>query len=72
MSKNRNRAKLKKAECNREYSAILKNIDLYCRVCVKRAGSYSASCHPGAYNKKGSIFREFRSWKNSRTTQWKH
>ena len=67
MSKN----KLKNVTNNRDYSIIMKNQNLYCRICVRRSGSYEGSCHPGAFNKKGHKYREYRTWKHTRYTQWK-
>ena len=71
MSKNRNRAKLNKAEDSREYNMIMKNQDLYCYICVRRVGHYNASCAPGAFSNRGWIFRMNRTWKHTRETQWK-
>lgn len=68
MSKNRNRAKLNKASENREYNMIMKNMDIDCYICVRRAGHYGASCHP---TKKGFYRRLYRTWKHNRKTRWK-
>lgn len=72
MSKNRNRAKLKKAVNNREYTKIMKTETVYCRICAKRGGNYNSSCHPSNNTSKGAIGRMNRSWKNNRKTQWKY
>ncbi len=69
MSINRNRAKLNKALDSKEYTMIMKNVDLYCYVCARRAGNYEASCHPT--NWEGFIRRCNRTWKHNRNTQWK-
>jgi hypothetical protein len=66
-----NRAKLKRAQDNIEYNMIMKNIDLYCYICVRRAGSYEASCHPSSYNPKGWKGRMYQTWKHNRKNQWK-
>lgn len=71
MSKNINRAKLNKAKDGREYTMIMKNQDLYCYICVRRVGSYSASCAPKAFNLRGWKFRVNRTWKHTRNTHWK-
>lgn len=71
MSKNRNRAKLNKAKNNGQYNMIMKNKDLYCYICARRAGSYKASCSPGAFNERGWKFRLNRTWKKHRRAQWK-
>ena len=71
MSINRNRAKLNKAKDGKEYTMIMKNQDLYCYICVRRAGRYDASCAPGAFNRRGWRYRMNRTWKNTRNTQWK-
>lgn len=71
MSKNRNRAKLKKAHNSRDYNIILKNENLYCYICVRRVGSYQATCHPSIYNKKSYKYRENRTWKHNRKHQYK-
>ena len=71
MSKKRNRAKLNKATFNKEYNKIMKSENLYCYICAKRGGSYTASCHPNNFNKKGFKYRQNRSWKHNRLTQWK-
>ena len=70
MSKNRNRSKLLWAKTSSDYNKIQKNIGLYCRICVRRAGSYKASCHPTNY--RGWKRRMNRNWKNNRNTKWKN
>lgn len=62
MSKNFNRTKTKFCTTNKDYNMIMKNYDLYCYICVRRAGRYSASCHPSAYN-LGYFDRIRKSWK---------
>lgn len=68
MSKNRNRAKFNKAKTNSEYNRIMKGDEVYCRICVRRAGRYDATCYPIWGNRDK---RENRNWKNQRKTQWK-
>ncbi len=82
MSKNRNRAKLEKAEDNRSYNLIYKQYEnVYCLICSKRAGSFYAGCSPSNMNARGihgsgkriyrHKFREFKTWKYNRKTRWK-
>lgn len=71
MSKKRNRAKLNKAKNSKEYTMIMKNQDLYCYICVRRAGSYNASCAPGASTNRGWKYRMNRTWKHTRNSQWR-
>lgn len=71
MSKKRNRAKLNKALDNKEYNVIMKNLNLYCYICVRRAGAYEASCHPRAHSNRGWKYRMNRTWKHTRNYQWK-
>lgn len=82
MSKNRNRAKLEKAESNRTYNIIFKHYENnYCYICQRRGGSFYASCSPGEMNARGVHgsgkriysfkFREFKTWKYNRLTHWK-
>lgn len=82
MSKNRNRARLKPASNNREYTLINKHFEHdYCYICQRRAGSFYASCSPGEMNARGvhgsgkRIYRhkarEFKTWKYNRKTKWK-
>jgi hypothetical protein len=55
-----------------EYTRLMKNDNLYCYICVRRAGGYNFTCHPSAFNPRGPKWREKRSWKNQRKTQWKN
>ena len=84
MSVNKSRAKLKKANNNKEYNKLQKNETIYCQICAKRAGSYGATCGPvrwthywraGYKNPRKAIAtwqaREFRTWKYNRKNQWK-
>jgi hypothetical protein len=71
MSKNRNRAKLRRAVNSREYTKMMKIESVYCRICGKRGGGYDFSCYPSNLNPKGWRWRINRSWKNNRKTQWK-
>lgn len=82
MSKNRNRAKLKKAESNRTYNIIFKHYENnYCYICQKRAGSFYANCSPANMHAKGRHgsgkrifrhkYREYKTWKHNRKTRWK-
>ena len=84
MSKNKNRKRTEKAQDNKEYNIIEKNIGLYCYICVKRGGSYDSSCAPKSYNtkykrgfknphKRIEVWkaRMYRTWKYNRLTQWK-
>lgn len=71
MSVNFNRTKTKDCITNKEYDMIRKNWELYCYICVRRAGSYTASCHPSAWNKRGYRYRMHRTWKYNRKTQYK-
>lgn len=82
MSINRNRAKLKKAETNREYRLVLMHVEYnYCYICQKRAGSFFANCSPANMHAKGRHgsgrrifrhkYREFKTWKYNRNKQWK-
>lgn len=62
MSKNRNRARLKKAKTNREYKNILINI------------LYPPYYDEGWYYRKGIFsrkYREYRSWKYNRKTKYR-
>tara|TARA_R110000851_G_scaffold131429_8_gene265515 strand:- start:41608 stop:41826 length:219 start_codon:yes stop_codon:yes gene_type:complete len=72
MSINTNRAKYNKALTSMEYTRLMKNDNLYCYICVRRAGGYNFTCHPSAFNPRGPKWREKRSWKNQRKTQWKN
>lgn len=73
MSKNRNRAKLKKAHDNREYSIIQRSENIYCFICARRAGNmYGLNCHPSYWIKKGWKGRRYMTWKHNRKTQWKN
>lgn len=72
MSIHRNRAKFNKALTSMEYTRLMKMENVYCIICVRRAGNYNASCHPSAFNPKGWEWRRKRSWKNKRKTQWKN
>ncbi len=72
MSKNRNRSRLNKAKDNKQYNIIMKNEGVYCIICVRRAGSYTASCAPGAFSNRGWKYRMNRTWKHTRDSQWKH
>lgn len=58
----------------------MKTIYDYCFICQKRSGSWYYSCHPADYKlyRHGSgkpiqnyKFREFKSWKYNRKTQYK-
>jgi hypothetical protein len=71
MSIHYNRAKFNKALTSMEYTRKLKSDNLYCYICVRRAGSYTASCHPSTGN-EGWIRRMKRTWKRKRKTQWKN
>jgi hypothetical protein len=82
MSKNRNRAKLKKAQNNREYNITLKHyVYDYCYICARRCGSFYADCSPQNMRAKGIHgsgklvyaykFRAFKTWKHNRKTKWK-
>lgn len=71
MSIHRNRTKFNQALTSMEYTRLMKNEHLYCYICVRRGGKYSSSCHPSVYNNKGWEWRENRTWKNNRNTQWK-
>ena len=62
MSKNRNRAKLKKAYDSQDYNLILKNI------------LYPAYWDDGFFSIKGHSshkYRSYKTWKHSRKTQYK-
>ena len=72
MSNNYNRAKYNKALTSIEYTRLMKMDNVYCLICVKRAGSYNASCHPQVYNRKGWKGRRYRTWKYNRKYQWKN
>lgn len=73
MSKNRNRAKLKKAKCNKDYQIIYLN-ELYPLYWDDGIVLYPL-------NKKGYVnsnkripmykVREYRTWKHNRKKQWK-
>jgi hypothetical protein len=71
------RIRLAKAQNNREHNIILKGWLVDCYICCKRAGSFYATCMPIAKRgRKGRKipshhYREYRSWKNHRKTQWK-
>jgi len=82
MSVNRNRAKLNKAENNRDYNLIYKHyMNDYCFICSKRSGSFYVSCSPADMHHKGRHgnrrpiyrhkFREYKTWKHNRKTKWK-
>jgi hypothetical protein len=79
MSKNRNRAKLNKAKTGREYQG-LQMFNEYCPVCMKRSGSWYYDCHPGRiFGRHGdgrALYaihrRAYRTWKHTRSSQWKH
>ncbi len=83
MSKNRNRAKLEKAEDNRSYIISLKHYEYdYCYICQRRSGSFYGSCSPADMHARGihgsgkriyrHKFREFKTWKYNRKTRWKN
>jgi len=55
-----------------EYTRLMKMENVYCIICVKRAGNYNASCHPSVFNPRGWRWRRKRNWKNKRKTQWKN
>ena len=63
MSVNRNRAKLNKANSNREYGKLL-YLDLYG---TYWDGDYNWKCGDFS-NHKG---RSYKTWKHNRSTQWK-
>ena len=82
MSKNRNRAKLNKAEDSRDYMITLKReLYNYCYICAKRCGNFYADCSPANMHSKGyhgtgkaiyrHKFREFKTWKYNRMTHWR-
>ena len=82
MSENTNRAKLSKAENNREYNIILKHwVYNYCYICARRCGSFYYDCSPASMRNKGrhgngkpiytSKFRSFKTWKHNRKEKWK-
>jgi hypothetical protein len=57
---------------NQTYTKIMKNDGLYCYICVRRAGSYLASCHPSDSGNAGWRKRKYRNWKNQRRFQYKN
>lgn len=71
MSIHRNRAKFNKALTSMEYTRLMKMEHVYCPICVRRGGGYNYTCHPSAFNPKGPKWRENRTWKKKRKTQWK-
>ena len=66
MSKKRNRAKLKKAQSNKEYKYInnILGTDL-CFICLKRSGTTNGGCNYWNIKKKQ------RNWKKHRAKQYK-
>jgi hypothetical protein len=81
MSKNRNRAKLNKAITSKETLIIERVSESYCLICNRRSGTHHWDCSPSnisAKHRHGSgkaifnhKYREFRSWKHNRKTQYK-
>ena len=73
MSINRNRAKFNKAQNNKEYNILMKNNNLYCYICARRAGTHLATCAPINYrgNTSSWRFRMYRTWKYNRKKQYK-
>ena len=81
MSKNRNRAKLNKAQTSKEYHKIQMSEDHYCPICMKRSGSWYYDCSPTDMRSKHrhgngkAIYRwkarRFKTWKYNRKTQYK-
>lgn len=80
MSKNRNRAKLNKAQTGREFSILqMSYIKGNCRICQKRAGSPYANCdgrkrfgwHGNGKQIFGKDYRAYKTWKHNRKTRWK-
>ena len=79
MSKNLNRASLRKAQTSKEYKLSYQKQRNYCPICAKRAGSLFYSCYDVRLVKTrhGSgrpIYsydkREYKSWKYNRKNQY--
>lgn len=82
MSKNRNRAKLRKSLNSREYSLKFKKEKYsYCYICQRRSGSWYYDCSPSDLRCKhrhgngkrieGYKYRSYKTWKHNRKTRWK-
>lgn len=82
MSINRNRSKLNKSLTSREYQVKQLTYEYdYCLICSKRSGSFYYDCSPMTMKSKGRHgngrvittfdYREYRTWKYNRKTQWK-
>lgn len=82
MSIHRNRAKLNKANTDRESKIIERITESYCLICNKRSGTHHWDCSPSNIQTKhrhGSgkaiyahKYRSFKSWKYNRKTKYKN
>lgn len=82
MSVNKNRNFLNKSVNSREYRLKqLKSSYDYCLICCKRSGSFYYDCSPAdarSRHRHGNgraiynhDYREYKTWKYNRQTQWK-
>ena len=79
MSKNFNRASLRKAQTSKEYKCSYPKPGNYCPICAKRAGSLFYSCYAlssikARHGSGRPIYscdkREYKSWKYNRKNQY--
>lgn len=79
MSVNFNRARFKMAKTSKEFKLkMFKYRYDYCFICSRRGGSFYYSCGGHVQNRHGSgkpighhDYREYRTWKYNRETQFK-
>ena len=81
MSIHRNRAKLNKANTDRESKIIERISESYCLICNKRSGSHHWDCSPQNMRAKGRHgnsraiyshkYRSYKTWKYNRKTKYK-
>ena len=79
MSKNLNRASLRKAQTKKEYKLSYQKQRNYCPICTKRAGSLFYSCYDvrlvkARHGSGRPLYsydkREYKSWKYNRKNQY--